>query len=119
MSSILPQADKDAMLKDSEFGASIVSGFQEALKHGVDGWMDDDFELLKPWGFDLSEIKVPVFLWQGDEDLMVPFAHGKWLASHLPKEGLVTHLEKGEGHLSIFLEREEEMLRELMAVVGR
>jgi pimeloyl-ACP methyl ester carboxylesterase len=60
---------------------------------------------ISPWGFELSEIKVPVLLYQGSEDLMVPYSHGKWLAKHLPKKGLSVNLLEGEGHLSIFVGR--------------
>jgi len=44
---------------------------------------------------------------------MVPFAHGEWLAVHLPSA--VVHLESGEGHLSIGLGAMGRMLDELVA----
>ena len=42
---------------------------------------------------------MPVSIWQGAHDLMVPFAHGKWLAAHIP--GARVHLYDDEGHLSL------------------
>lgn len=117
MSTILPEVDKQAMLKNAELGQSIVDGFQEAMKHGVDGWCDDDLEFTKSWGFDFSEIKVPIFLYQGSEDLMVPYSHGQWLAKHLPQDKLRKHLIEGQGHISIFLEYVNTMLDELLEVV--
>jgi pimeloyl-ACP methyl ester carboxylesterase len=54
---------------------------------------------------------VPTYLWQGSEDLMVPFTHGQWLAAHIP--GVVAHLEQGEGHLSIGVGATDRMLDEL------
>ena len=47
-------------------------------------------------------IATPTFLWQGTEDLMVPLAHGEWLAGEIP--GIRAHLVPGEGHLSIGFE---------------
>ncbi len=52
-------------------------------------------------------------LWQGSEDLMVPFGHGRWLAAHLP--GASVHLEMGEGHLSIGIRAVDRMLDELVS----
>ncbi|MCE7003399.1 alpha/beta hydrolase [Kibdelosporangium philippinense] len=77
----------------------IAANFAEALGSSVDGWLDDDLAFVKPWGFELASITVPTFVYQGSEDLMVPFAHGQWLVANVPNA--VAHLETGDGHLSI------------------
>ncbi len=73
---------------------------RNGLREGVEGWAGDDLAFTKEWGFDLGAIKVPVSVWQGAQDLMVPFAHGKWLAEHVP--GARVHLYDDEGHLSLW-----------------
>ena len=77
------------------------------------GWVDDDLAFVRPWGFALGEVAVPTVLWQGSADLMVPIAHGRWLAERIP--GVVAHLEAGEGHLSIGVGAIDRMLQELVA----
>src|SRR4029450_13319312 len=58
---------------------------REALRDGVDGWADDDFVFVKPWGFELGDISVPVQVWHGSQDQFVPVAHGRWLAGGIPR----------------------------------
>ncbi len=69
------------------------------LSAGIEGWLDDDLAFAKPWGFDVDAIAVPVSIWQGAHDRMVPFAHGAWLAAHVP--GARVHLYDDEGHISL------------------
>jgi pimeloyl-ACP methyl ester carboxylesterase len=109
LSSLLPDVDR-AVLTD-EFGEDMAGSFHEALRSGVDGWFDDDLAFVTPWGFDLDEVKVPTSLWQGTADLMVPFAHGQWLAAHVP--GAIVHFEEDEGHLSVGLGALDRMFDEL------
>lgn len=117
MSSLLPDVDKEAMTKNTEVGQYLVDSIHEGLKAGSDGWVDDDLSMIEPWGFELSEIKVPVMLYQGTEDKMVPYAHGEWLAKHLPQEKLRKRLIKGQGHVSIFLGREDSIIDELLGIL--
>lgn len=110
LSSLLPEVDREVMT--DEFGEDLVASFVEALRVGVDGWLDDDLAFTRPWGFALDDVTVPSFVWQGTEDLMVPFAHGEWLAAHVP--GVTAHLESGEGHLSIGVGALDRMFAELV-----
>ncbi|HLY34016.1 MAG TPA: alpha/beta hydrolase [Jatrophihabitantaceae bacterium] len=111
LSTLLPDADR-AVLTD-EFGEDLAAQLRDGVVP-VDGWVDDDLAFTKPWGFELAELSdVPTFVWQGSDDLMVPFAHGQWLAERLPHA--TVHLEKGEGHLSIGVGALGRMLDELIA----
>jgi pimeloyl-ACP methyl ester carboxylesterase len=79
-------------------GQEIVDDFSHALSVGIDGWLDDDLAFVRPWGFDLETMTTPVQIWQGDQDLMVPAQHSRWLARHLHTSELRSLPD--EGHLS-------------------
>lgn len=108
--SMLPDVDRACI--DSEVGADVVTGLHHALSGGVDGWVDDDLAFVSSWGFDLADVRVPVTLWHGGADQMVPFSHGHWLATHIP--GVAAHLDPAEGHFSVRLAHMAGMLDELM-----
>ncbi len=82
---------------------------------GVVGVRDDGLAIVAPWGFDLDEITVPVAVWQGREDAMVPFSHGEWLAANVA--GARAHLFEEEGHLSL-LAQMDTILEDLKALAG-
>ena len=114
LDTVLPDVDRAVLT--GEFGEDDAANFREALRTGVEGWLEDDIAITRPWGFGLEEISVPVMIWQGSADLMVPFSHGQWLASQLP--GASAHLEEGEGHLSVALGALDRMLDELVSAGG-
>jgi len=101
ISSLLTDVDRATF--DDELLAFFTSQFREALKHGIGGGVDDSLSTIKPWGFELSSIRVPLQIWHGKEDKFVPFAHGQWLAAHLPRAEV--HLEPKEGHISLIMNR--------------
>jgi pimeloyl-ACP methyl ester carboxylesterase len=111
LETVLPDVDRAVLT--GELGEDTVASAREAVRTGVEGWLEDDIAFTKPWGFGLEEISVPVMIWQGSADLAVPFSHGQWLASHLP--GASVHLEEGEGHLSIAVGALDRMLDELVS----
>jgi pimeloyl-ACP methyl ester carboxylesterase len=110
LASLLPEVDR--AFCTGELGEEMAASFREAVRLGVDGWVDDDLAFVSPWGYDLDAIAVPVSLWQGSVDLMVPFAHGRWLASALPQARV--HLLDGEGHLSIGVGHAQAIVDELV-----
>lgn len=110
LDSLLPDVDRKVLT--GEVGVDILANLSGGVQE-LDGWMDDDLAFTRHWGFELSDIGVPTYLWQGSEDLMVPYHHGQWLAQNIP--GVVPHLIDGDGHLSIVVGRFEEMIDELIA----
>jgi pimeloyl-ACP methyl ester carboxylesterase len=80
-------------------GEYLLDSNREAFLDDVWGWFDDDLACTRAWGFDVSMIDVPVTIWQGPLDRFVPFAHGEWLASHIP--GARAELRPEHGHLSL------------------
>jgi pimeloyl-ACP methyl ester carboxylesterase len=108
---LIDEADRRVLT--GEFADYMANGTSVALAGGVDGWFDDDIAFFSPWGFDLASIAVPVTIWQGDQDRMVPFAHGQWLAGHIP--GARAQLRPGEGHISLALGAFGEILDDLLA----
>lgn len=113
MATLLPQVDRDAL--NAAYGDDLTANFAEALRESADGWMDDDLAFIRPWRFGLELLDMPVFVWQGSADLMVPFGHGEWLAEHIATS--VPHLFDGQGHLSIALGHTREMFEELLATL--
>lgn len=114
MSSVVPEPDRRALLADDTVGPSVLRNGREGLKHSSDGWVDDSLAFVQPWGFELDEIKVPVFVYHGLEDAMVPVAQGRWLAKHLPPEYCKGHFLDGHGHISMQTKHLDEMLDELL-----
>jgi pimeloyl-ACP methyl ester carboxylesterase len=85
---------------------------QRAAKDGIAGWIDDDLAFARSWGFDLKVIRVPVGVWQGRHDRMVPFAHGEWLHANI--ETSKSQLLDNEGHISLLTDRLEDIITDLV-----
>jgi pimeloyl-ACP methyl ester carboxylesterase len=96
-----------------EWAEHEAAGLRRALEHGFDGWVDDDLAFAKPWAFDVGSIRVPVQIWQGEHDRLVPWAHGQWLAEHIP--GARFTLAEGQGHFSLGEANRDQILNDLVA----
>ncbi len=108
---LVPPIDREMLV--GGFADEMASEMRRALATGFDGWIDDDLAFVRPWGFDVGEIRVPVTVWQGDLDLMVPAGHGAWLASHIP--GAIAKPAMGHGHISLVTTYRDEIVRDLVA----
>ena len=94
----------DAAALHGEFGVWLHRAAQAALAAGIDGWTEDDIALFySPWGFDPASISIPVKVWHGQKDRLMPFAHGRWLAETIP--GAEAELRDDDGHLTVVARR--------------
>jgi pimeloyl-ACP methyl ester carboxylesterase len=103
---LLSAPDKAAMEPEAsrvDFAASMRQGFE----FGWRGFYDDDQVIMKEWGFDPASITVPVAIWFGEHDLMVPRTHGEWLAKSIPTAS--KHFFAGEGHVSLVVNHLDEL----------
>jgi pimeloyl-ACP methyl ester carboxylesterase len=108
--SLLPPVDLEVLSGD--VAEVLVASLQKAFEAGTDGWVDDDLAFTRPWGFDLAAITVPVTIWQGAQDRMVPFAHGQWLAANVGSA--TARLFDEHGHLSLAVAHLPTILKELV-----
>jgi pimeloyl-ACP methyl ester carboxylesterase len=109
---LLPEVDRSAL--SGVVGDFLAASFHRALSGGIDGWRDDDLAFVAPWGFEPADITVPVAVWQGGVDLMVPASHGAWLAATVPTA--VPHLLPGHGHISLSIAELPQILRDVCAL---
>jgi len=107
----LSEADQ-TVLQDQVVRERLRKSLREAVASGVWGWVDDDLAFVKPWGFEVEEIRVPVRVRYGAGDVLVPAGHGEWLARHVPNADVIVDHEAG--HLST-PDEQLERLRSLVA----
>lgn len=113
---LVSATDKAALT--GELAEYLAASLRAAVAGGVAGWRDDDLAFVTDWGFLLDDPgAAPVSIWQGDQDRMVPYAHGSWLAEHV--SGASAHLLPGEGHLSLAVSKPGAILDDLLAIAGR
>lgn len=96
-----------AALDGEDVRSLMAASMREAFATGWRGFYDDDRAMLKPWGFDLAAIAVPVAIWYGEHDLMVPPTHGRWLGGAIP--GATTAYFADDGHVSLVLKHGRDL----------
>lgn len=88
------------VLARPEVRANLQATMREGLRTGVEGPLQDLRLYCGPWNLKLAEIDVPVFMWQGSEDTIVPADAAYRLAGALPNCRL--EVIEGAGHYWIF-----------------
>jgi len=88
--------DPDAQLLAELEPGLLTASFYEAMRSGTHGTALDYALLAREWGFGLSDVPLPVEVWHGEEDGLVPVRHAHRLARALPGARLV--LVPGRGH---------------------
>ncbi len=94
----VPEADR-AVLAQERWRSAMIRSLVEAVRQGDAGWLDDGRAFTRAWGFPLSDVRAETKVWQGELDVLVPRAHGDYLARKLPNAEF--ELVPNEGHMLV------------------
>lgn len=89
------------------FKEDLIRGGRKQMR----AMFHDAYLFGRDWGFALKDIRVPIHLWYGDADNIVPVEHGLHMAKILPDSNL--RVREEEGHLG-GLGASEEIMNALM-----
>ena len=107
-----PPADQ-AIIMDPAFRAMYVANFVEAYRQGPEAFADEVILCSKNWGFELSEIRVPIHFWHGELDNSTPLGMSRGMAERVA-DGKLTILS-GQGHMFVYGYLWREILGDLLA----
>jgi pimeloyl-ACP methyl ester carboxylesterase len=108
----VPEVDR-RVLERPEVRAIAIEMFQEAVRQGAVGWVEDALRLRRPWSFRLDEIGADVSFHHGEDDTLAPPQYANELAEGIPGSRL--RLYPGEGHCSILDRPIKEIVETLLA----
>jgi pimeloyl-ACP methyl ester carboxylesterase len=101
-----------AIITRPEVRACLIDGLIDAFCSGGRGVAHELALFGSPWGFPLAEIKLPVYLWHGQADALVPLAMGRRVAAAIPRCEAV--FVPGAGHYWMF-----DHIDHLLRAIGR
>jgi pimeloyl-ACP methyl ester carboxylesterase len=104
----LPAADHE-FLSDPALRRQLSASYREAFRAGARGAAWDLRLYARPWEFPLREITMPVHLWHGERDTIVPPSIARRLAGALPDAR--SRYFPDEGHFSLAFHRMRAMLQ--------
>jgi len=107
----IPEVDR-RVLEDPAYHALLLESMVEAVRQGGYGPARELTLFARRWDFSLDQVRIPVRIWQGLSDNIVPAAMARDLAAALP--GSECHYLSGEGHFSLIYRRHEDILADLM-----
>lgn len=93
---VQPPGDKN-LLSRPEFKAMFLDDLLNGSRFQTSAPINDLILFTRHWGFELADVGVPVRWWHGDDDHIVPLAHGRHVVDRLPDATMA--VIDGESHL--------------------
>jgi pimeloyl-ACP methyl ester carboxylesterase len=107
---VQPQSDRSLWYRSEVRDVCLASG-AEGLRPGTRGHAWETRLLLRPWGFRLEDVRVPVYLWHGTDDHETPVGMARYASRLLPD--CRPTICQDEGH-SLLFAHWEEILEQLV-----
>jgi pimeloyl-ACP methyl ester carboxylesterase len=105
--------DADSLRDEKAFEACFESQ-RLAWKMSAEGVMADAQLFAQPWGFSLSELRVPVRLWHGDSDRSFSVGTAREMAKKIPNCNF--RIIEQAGHYSVPIRHIRKILQDLIAM---
>lgn len=109
-----PEADR-RIIDDPAWQQGFAEALHEALRPGIDGWVDETLAIVGPWDIDVDLIRCPVFWYHGAHDVNAPISAVHRLVDRLHHANLTIWHESG--HMVAF-RHEREVIRHLCMAVS-
>jgi pimeloyl-ACP methyl ester carboxylesterase len=103
------EADRE-ILGDPALRAVMIANTTEMWRQGNRGVYDEALCMARPWGFPIEGVSVPVRIWHGTRDQVVPVGMGRFIERTVP--GAVATYYHNEGHHFVY-----DRWREILAVI--
>ena len=113
--STMPEGDQEVMQRP-EMKQMFLDDMLRASRRQLHAPVYDAVLFTRPWGFSVREIRVPIRLWHGDADSLVPLEHAEHLAALIPDSEL--RIRQREGHMGN-LDAAEEVIDTLLGLWAR
>ena len=106
-----PEADR-AIIADPQWQAAYSVNVREALRSGVEGWLDEALAVTGRWDeIDPEQIVTSVTWWHANEDRNCPISAARRLVERMPNASF--RIWTSAGHLEAYV-REPDILDELL-----
>lgn len=93
-----PPSDQ-AILSRPEVKERYMASYAEATRQGLDAFVWEVQLVSRDWGFELSDVEVPVGIWHGAEDNSTPVGMARAMARDIP--GAELRIVEGIGHMLV------------------
>jgi pimeloyl-ACP methyl ester carboxylesterase len=107
----LSTADQ-AVFENPELQEGFLETIKAGLENGSAGMTYDAGLYARPWKMDLPAIRVPTFIYHGEDDKNAPVAMARYLAETIP--GAQARIFPGEGHFSTVVRYTGAFLKTLL-----
>ncbi|GAB5407415.1 MAG: alpha/beta hydrolase [Aureliella sp.] len=98
MGNAFSEPDKKTMLESGN-ARLLIRDCQEAFRQGTSSVALESKLIYQSWGFSLGDIDMPVHIFHGTEDLLVPFSFGEYKAQQIPRSIFEPLPNKGHFHI--------------------
>lgn len=93
------------LMEQDDYGRLLIEDAMEAFRQGTRAVAEESVLNYKEWGFGLNEISMPVHLFHGTADKLVPFSFGEFKAKQIPQS--IFNPLPGKGHFYLLLDANE------------